>query len=162
MVLSALSNVLLITILIAILSNKFAEINANAQEEVRDVSLSDERFAGCSLSTPLQHLFQRVVKTVEGVKSDAVNIAALVLLLPLSWVCSPRTLHRVNVFSIRMTVSGGSDLPTQTVRDVDSWTDRTCHAELPHPHWYLGVRAVVVQSPAARYCAQESPHRRAD
>jgi hypothetical protein len=30
---SALSNVLLITILIAILSNKFAEINANAQEE---------------------------------------------------------------------------------------------------------------------------------
>jgi hypothetical protein len=44
-VLSALSNVLLITILIAILSNKFAEINANAQEEVRDVSLLDKRSA---------------------------------------------------------------------------------------------------------------------
>jgi hypothetical protein len=35
-----LSNVLLITILIAILSNKFAEINANAQEEVRHMSPS--------------------------------------------------------------------------------------------------------------------------
>ena len=34
MLASALSNVLLITILISILSNKFAEINANAQEEV--------------------------------------------------------------------------------------------------------------------------------
>jgi len=86
---AALSNVLLITILISILSNQFAEINANAQEE---------------------HLFQKVVKTVEGVKSDAVfsylppvNLLAFVVLAPLSWVCSPRTLHRINVFAIRMT-----------------------------------------------------------
>ncbi|WRT67253.1 uncharacterized protein IL334_004220 [Kwoniella shivajii] len=86
---AALCNVLLITMLIAILSNKFAAINQNAHEE---------------------HLFQRVVKTVEGVKSDAlfsylppVNILAFATLVPLSWVCSPRTLHRINVFGIRLT-----------------------------------------------------------
>ncbi|WVQ98885.1 hypothetical protein IAU59_006016 [Kwoniella sp. CBS 9459] len=86
---AALCNVLLITMLIAILSNKFAAITQNAHEE---------------------HLFQRVVKTVEGVKSDAlfsylppVNILAFAVLVPLSWVCSPRTLHRINVFAIRLT-----------------------------------------------------------
>nr|XP_018263732.1 nonselective cation channel [Kwoniella dejecticola CBS 10117]OBR85890.1 nonselective cation channel [Kwoniella dejecticola CBS 10117] len=86
---AALCNVLLITMLIAILSNKFAAINQNAHEE---------------------HLFQRVVKTVEGVKSDAlfsylppINILAFAILVPLSWVCSPRTLHRINVFAIRLT-----------------------------------------------------------
>ncbi|ODN98517.1 nonselective cation channel [Cryptococcus wingfieldii CBS 7118] len=86
---AALCNVLLITMLIAILSAKFAAINQNAQQE---------------------HLFQRVVKTVEGVKSDAlfsylpgINILALGLLVPISWVVSARTLHRVNVFAIRLT-----------------------------------------------------------
>ncbi|WVW82960.1 hypothetical protein I302_104976 [Kwoniella bestiolae CBS 10118] len=86
---AALCNVLLITMLIAILSNKFSAITQNAHEE---------------------HLFQRVVKTVEGVKSDAlfsylppVNIVAFAVLVPLSWVCSPRTLHRINVFAIRLT-----------------------------------------------------------
>nr|XP_019013635.1 nonselective cation channel [Kwoniella pini CBS 10737]OCF52416.1 nonselective cation channel [Kwoniella pini CBS 10737] len=86
---AALCNVLLITMLIAILSNKFAAINQNAHEE---------------------HLFQRVVKTVEGVKSDAlfsylppINILAFAILVPLSWICSPRTLHRINVFAIRLT-----------------------------------------------------------
>ncbi|ODN83174.1 hypothetical protein L202_01365 [Cryptococcus amylolentus CBS 6039] len=86
---AALCNVLLITMLIAILSAKFAAINQNAQQE---------------------HLFQRVVKTVEGVKSDAlfsylpgINILALGVLVPISWVVSARTLHRVNVFAIRLT-----------------------------------------------------------
>ncbi|ORY27179.1 hypothetical protein BCR39DRAFT_538819 [Naematelia encephala] len=86
---AALCNVLLITILIALLSNIFADINANAQAE---------------------HLFQRVVKTVEGVKSDAVfsylpplNILAFIFLVPLSWVLSPRSFHRINVFCIRTT-----------------------------------------------------------
>jgi hypothetical protein len=57
-------------------------------------------------------MFQRVVKTVEGVRSDAifsylppVNILALTFLTPLTWVVSPRTLHRINVFCIRLTVS---------------------------------------------------------
>ncbi|KAL7424047.1 hypothetical protein Q5752_001632 [Cryptotrichosporon argae] len=86
---AALCNTLLITILISILSNKFAAINQNAQQE---------------------HLFQRVVNTVEGVKSDAVfsylppiNLLALTVLGPLSWVLSPRALHRTNVFLIRVT-----------------------------------------------------------
>nr|ODN95119.1 nonselective cation channel [Cryptococcus depauperatus CBS 7855] len=86
---AALCNVLLITMLIAILSNKFAAINQNAQQE---------------------HLFQRVVKTVEGVKSDAlfsylppINIIAFTILVPLGWYASPRTFHRINVFAIRLT-----------------------------------------------------------
>ncbi|WVN86773.1 uncharacterized protein L203_101945 [Cryptococcus depauperatus CBS 7841] len=86
---AALCNVLLITMLIAILSNKFAAINQNAQQE---------------------HLFQRVVKTVEGVKSDAlfsylppINIIAFIILVPLGWYASPRTFHRINVFAIRLT-----------------------------------------------------------
>lgn len=86
---AALCNVLLITMLIAILSNKFAAINQNAQQE---------------------HLFQRVVKTVEGVKTDAlfsyfppINILAFAILVPLSWTVSARTLHRINVFAIRLT-----------------------------------------------------------
>lgn len=71
-----------------------------------------------------QHLFQRVVKTVEGVKSDAVfsylpplNLVAFIVLTPLSWVASPRTLHRINVFGIRLTVS--NDLKLMKTR-VDS------------------------------------------
>jgi len=102
---SALCNTLLITILISILSNEFAEINANAQEEVSGSP------SHCGIADA-QHMFQRVVKTVEGVRSDAifsylppVNILALTFLTPLTWVASPRTLHRINVFCIRLTVS---------------------------------------------------------
>jgi len=103
---------MLITILISILSNEFADINANAQAEVSldfpvpgSIACSGRRLAD------LQHLFQKVVKTVEGVKSDAIfsylpplNILAFVFLTPLSYVCSPRTLHTINVFCIRLTV----------------------------------------------------------
>lgn len=53
-----------------------------------------------------------MVKTVEGVKTDAlfsylppINILAFAILVPLSWVVSARTLHRINVFAIRLTVS---------------------------------------------------------
>lgn len=52
-----------------------------------------------------------MVKTVEGVKTDAlfsyfppINILAFAILVPLSWTVSPRTLHRINVFAIRLTV----------------------------------------------------------
>lgn len=52
------------------------------------------------------------MKTVEGVKTDAlfsyfppINILAFVILVPLSWTVSARTLHRINVFAIRLTVS---------------------------------------------------------
>jgi hypothetical protein len=63
------------------------------------------------IGADIQHLFQKVVKTVEGVKSDAIfsylpplNILAFIFLTPLSYVCSPRTLHTINVFCIRLTV----------------------------------------------------------
>ena len=63
------------------------------------------------IGADMQHLFQKVVKTVEGVKSDAIfsylpplNILAFIFLTPLSYVCSPRTLHTINVFCIRLTV----------------------------------------------------------
>ncbi|KAL5526362.1 hypothetical protein ACEPAF_8085 [Sanghuangporus sanghuang] len=86
---AALSNTLLLTILISILSNTFARINENANRE---------------------YLFQYTITTIEGVKCDALfsyqppfNLLAYALLLPLSWILSPRTLHSANVFLIRLT-----------------------------------------------------------
>lgn len=79
----------LITMMMSMISNKYARIYSNAKQE---------------------YLFQRVVGTVEGVKSDAVfsyippfNLAAMIILLPLSAFTTPETLHRVNVFLIRLT-----------------------------------------------------------
>ncbi|KAF8150616.1 receptor-activated Ca2+-permeable cation channel [Crassisporium funariophilum] len=86
---AALSNTLLLTILISILSNTVATIDANATQE---------------------YLFQYTITTVEGVKSDALfsyqppfNILAFLILKPLSWILSPRLLHRTNVFLIKLT-----------------------------------------------------------
>ncbi|KAI0787426.1 hypothetical protein C8Q74DRAFT_605518 [Fomes fomentarius] len=85
---AALSNTLLITILISILSNTFARIDANAKQE---------------------YLFQYSISTIEGVK-DALfsyqppfNLLAFVILWPLSLVLSPRALHSTNVFLIKVT-----------------------------------------------------------
>ncbi|THH27606.1 hypothetical protein EUX98_g6581 [Antrodiella citrinella] len=86
---AALSNTLLLTILISILSNTFARIDANANQE---------------------YLFQFAISTIEGVKSDALfsyqppfNLFAFLILWPLSCVLSPRALHTVNVFLIKLT-----------------------------------------------------------
>ncbi|KZT07728.1 uncharacterized protein LAESUDRAFT_103790 [Laetiporus sulphureus 93-53] len=86
---AALSNTLLLTILISILSNTFAQINANAKQE---------------------YLFQYAISTIEGVKSDALfsyqppfNLLAFAILWPLSFVSTPRALHTANVFLIRLT-----------------------------------------------------------
>ncbi|KZT18116.1 hypothetical protein NEOLEDRAFT_1080972 [Neolentinus lepideus HHB14362 ss-1] len=86
---AALSNTLLLTILISILSNTFARIDANATQE---------------------YLFQFAIATIEGVKSDALfsyqppfNLLAFAILWPASWFVSPRTLHSANVFLIRLT-----------------------------------------------------------
>lgn len=79
----------LVPMLTSLLSNKYSEVRSNADRE---------------------HLFQRVVATVEGVKTDTVfsyfppfNLFAIVILVPLSYVVTPETLHRVNVFMIRAT-----------------------------------------------------------
>ncbi|KAF7375030.1 hypothetical protein MSAN_00389100 [Mycena sanguinolenta] len=86
---AALSNTLLLTILISILSNTVARIDANATQE---------------------HLFQFAISTIEGVKQDALfsyqppfNLLAFVLLKPASYFVTPRTLHTLNVFLIKAT-----------------------------------------------------------
>ncbi|KAF8638246.1 hypothetical protein AX17_002268 [Amanita inopinata Kibby_2008] len=86
---AALSNTLLLTIMISTLSNTAATINSNAAQE---------------------YLFQFTIKTIQGVKSDALfsyqppfNILAFIVLKPASWILSPRALHTLNVFLIRLT-----------------------------------------------------------
>ncbi|KAG0708233.1 hypothetical protein DFH29DRAFT_893785 [Suillus ampliporus] len=86
---AALSGTLLLTILICILSNTAARIDANATQEF---------------------LFQCTISTIQGVKSDALfsyqppfNILAFVILKPASYILSPRSLHSANVFLIRLT-----------------------------------------------------------
>lgn len=86
---ACLSNTLLLTVLVSILSNTFARINEDAAAE---------------------SMFRRAVRTVEGVKADSlfsyqppVNVLALCFMLPASYVLSPRWFHKVNVLMIRIT-----------------------------------------------------------
>ena len=82
-----LGNTLFLTILVSMLTNTFGNIVQNATAEIQ---------------------FRRAVLTLEGVKSDAIfsyypplNILALVTLLPLKSIVSPRWFHKVNVTAIR-------------------------------------------------------------
>ncbi|KAK7061015.1 hypothetical protein VNI00_000750 [Paramarasmius palmivorus] len=86
---ACLSNTLLLTVLVSILSNTFATINEDAAAEA---------------------MFRRAVSTIEGVKADSlfsyqppINLVALCIMLPLSYILSPRWFHKVNVFMIRAT-----------------------------------------------------------
>ncbi|KJZ69729.1 hypothetical protein HIM_10869 [Hirsutella minnesotensis 3608] len=83
-----LGNTLFLTILVAILTNTFSTIIAKEAAEIR---------------------FRRTVLTFEGVKSDAIfayppplNIAALIILLPLKFVVTSRRFHTINVALIRV------------------------------------------------------------
>ncbi|KAL4988561.1 hypothetical protein BDW68DRAFT_91377 [Aspergillus falconensis] len=83
-----LGNTLFLTILVAKLTNTFSQIAGNADAEIQ---------------------FRRAVLTFEGVKSDAIfgywppfNIMALVFLLPLKLLLSPRQFHLVNVAATRV------------------------------------------------------------
>ena len=82
-----LGNTLFLTILVSMLSNTFSNLTANATAEIQ---------------------FRRAVLTFEGVKSDAIfayrppfNILALLILLPLKFVLSPRWFHKINVGAVR-------------------------------------------------------------
>ena len=82
-----LGNTLFLTILVSMLSHTFSNIVQNANAEIQ---------------------FRRAVLTLEGVKSDAIfayqpplNILALLILLPLKTMISPRWFHKVNVTAIR-------------------------------------------------------------
>ncbi|THU87990.1 hypothetical protein K435DRAFT_762223 [Dendrothele bispora CBS 962.96] len=85
---ACLSNTLLLTVLVSILSNTFSTVSEDAAAEV---------------------MFRRAVSTIEGVKADSlfsyqppVNLFAVMIMLPLSYVLSPRWFHKVNVFMIRL------------------------------------------------------------
>jgi hypothetical protein len=82
-----LGNTLFLTLLVAMLSNDFSTIVANAAVE---------------------NQYRRAVVTFGGVKSDSIfayqppfNILAICLLLPLKCVFSPRWFHKINVAASR-------------------------------------------------------------
>ncbi|OCK74724.1 nonselective cation channel [Lepidopterella palustris CBS 459.81] len=83
-----LGNTLFLTILVSMLTNTFSKVVEDATAEIQ---------------------FRRAVLTFEGVKSDAIfayrppfNILALLVLLPLKFLLSSRSFHRVNVAAIRV------------------------------------------------------------
>ncbi|KAG8410853.1 hypothetical protein J3458_016610 [Metarhizium acridum] len=83
-----LGNTLFLTILVAILTNTFSHIVANEAAEIR---------------------FRRTVLTFEGVKSDSLfaypppfNMLAVLAVLPLKFLVSPRFFHTINVALIRV------------------------------------------------------------
>lgn len=100
-----LSNTLLLTVLVAILGNTFATINADAAAEVsRDRGISYVTRSAESR----QSMFRKAVSTIEGVKADAVfsyqlpfNLLMVVTLWPMSYVLSPRWFHKVNGKSLQ-------------------------------------------------------------
>ncbi|KAG0651002.1 Anaphase-promoting complex subunit 2 [Hyphodiscus hymeniophilus] len=82
-----LGNTLFLTILVSMLSTTFSTIVTNATAEIQ---------------------FRRAVLTLEGVKSDAIfayqpplNILALLILLPLKQLLTPRWFHKINVAAVR-------------------------------------------------------------
>ncbi|KAH8198256.1 hypothetical protein TruAng_007599 [Truncatella angustata] len=82
-----LGNTLFLTILVALLTNTFSQIITDAPAEIQ---------------------FRRAVLTFAGVKSDSIfaypppfNLAALLVLLPLKPLITPRLFHTINVFLIR-------------------------------------------------------------
>ena len=84
-----MSNTLLLTVLISLLSNTFQVVAMNANEEA---------------------MFQFAVKTMSGITTDAIfsyqpplNLLAVAIVMPLSFLVSPRWLHKINVFLIRST-----------------------------------------------------------
>ncbi|GAA6032822.1 hypothetical protein JCM8097_000813 [Rhodosporidiobolus ruineniae] len=84
---AALSNTLLTSVLVAILSTTYATVAGDAAAE---------------------DMFRRAVNCFEGVKSNSLfdyvppfNLVALVILWPLSHFLSPRWFHKVNVFATR-------------------------------------------------------------
>lgn len=83
-----LGNTLFLTILVSMLSNTFSNISTNASAEIQ---------------------FRRAVRTLEGVKADAIfayqppfNLVAVFVFLPLKFVVSPRWFHKIHVATVRL------------------------------------------------------------
>ncbi|TIB78349.1 hypothetical protein E3Q22_02646 [Wallemia mellicola] len=88
---ACISNTLLLTVLVSILSTTFAKIDADAEAE---------------------YMFRQAVQTIEGVKSDALfgyqpplNIFAWLIMTPAKWILTPRWFHKINVFMVRATAA---------------------------------------------------------
>lgn len=82
-----LGNTLFLTILVSMLSTTFSTIVSNATAEIQ---------------------FRRAVLTLEGVKSDAIfayqppfNLLAIIVLIPLKFILTPRWFHKINVAAVR-------------------------------------------------------------
>ncbi|KAK0612977.1 hypothetical protein B0T17DRAFT_620347 [Bombardia bombarda] len=83
-----LGNTLFLTILVSMLSSTFSTIVSSATAEIQ---------------------FRHAVLTLEGVKGDAIfayqppfNILAILVLVPLKFVVSPRWFHKIHVASVRL------------------------------------------------------------
>jgi hypothetical protein len=83
-----IGNTLFLTVLVSMLTNTFSKIAANATSEIQ---------------------YRRAVLTFEGVKSDAIfayrppfNLLAVIFLVPLRFIISPRWFHKIHVFSVRI------------------------------------------------------------
>ncbi|SCZ90890.1 BZ3500_MvSof-1268-A1-R1_Chr1-3g02353 [Microbotryum saponariae] len=94
---AALSNTLLVSLLVAILSGTYASIAADA------VGLLPE------LLQAAEDMFRKAVLTFEGVKADSLfdyvpplNLIALLIMWPVSHVTNPRWFHKINVASTRI------------------------------------------------------------
>lgn len=86
---AVLANTLLLTILISLLSNTFSTVAQNAAEEA---------------------MYQHACLTLNGISSDAIlsytpplNLLAVVIILPASFILSPRWLHKLNIALLRVT-----------------------------------------------------------
>ncbi|KDN53254.1 hypothetical protein K437DRAFT_253272 [Tilletiaria anomala UBC 951] len=86
---SIVSNTLLLTVLVSLLSNTFSVVRENAAEEVQ-----------------FHHTFQ----TLAGVSTDALfsyvpplNLLCVTIVYPASFILTPRWIHKLNVFLIRFT-----------------------------------------------------------
>jgi hypothetical protein len=83
-----IGNTLFLTILVSMLTNTFSKIAANSTSEIQ---------------------FRRAVLTFEGIKSDAIfayrppfNLLAVLVLVPLRFVLTPRWFHKIHVLAVRI------------------------------------------------------------
>ena len=86
---AVMANTLLLTILISLLSNTFSTVAQNAAEEA---------------------MYQHACLTLSGISTDALfsympplNLLAIVIIMPASFILSPRWLHKVNITLLRIT-----------------------------------------------------------
>jgi len=104
---ACLSTTLLLTVLVSILATRFADINRDAIEEYmfrRAVVV----FEGSCTAKIMMLFYHEIDICHPGIKSDAifnywppVNLLALIVLVPIRFVLTPRRFHSLNVFCTR-------------------------------------------------------------